>query len=141
MPQDVGALYVQLREAHTRDGWDTGGQYVADRHHVTMEERVAACERRPVHVRWMTPLCDSMLNTFSDVYGCVHCLACLFMLFFVRAEHDVPVHFHSAWPTAFFVFERVEEQATWSMRFHSRPTKQAHIDIAPVLAALWTEAC
>ena len=74
VPQGVSALYVQLREAHTRDGWDTGGQYVADRHHATVQERVAACEQRPVQLRWMTPLCDSMLNTFSDVYGCVHCL-------------------------------------------------------------------
>ena len=70
MPPDVRALYVQLREAHTRDGWHTGGPLVALRHHATLQERLSACARRPCALAWMTPLSDSMANGFSDVYGC-----------------------------------------------------------------------
>lgn len=78
VPPDVGALYVQLREAHTRDGWHIGGPLVAQRHHATLQERLSACAQRPCALGWMTALSDSLANVFSDVYGCslsLHALA------------------------------------------------------------------
>ena len=71
MPADVSALYVQIREAHTRDGWHIGGQLVAEKQHDDLQERQRACANRPWAMRWMAPVCDSMLNSFSDAYGYV----------------------------------------------------------------------
>ena len=31
VPLQVGGVYVQIREAHKRDGWDIGGPFVAAR--------------------------------------------------------------------------------------------------------------
>ena len=109
---------MQIREAHTRDGWDIGGPLVAERQHKHLQERQLACQLRPCALRWMTPLCDAMHNGFSDAYG--------------------------AWPTAFFVFELLpvrgehETGSEWVLVYHSRPTKDAHIEVTQVLQQLWS---
>jgi hypothetical protein len=81
VPPNVSALYLQIREAHTRDGWHIGGPLVAERHHLTLQERQSASQSRPCALRWMTPFCDSMANVFSGV--CVE--ACVCMCVCVRA--------------------------------------------------------
>ena len=113
VPPNVSALYLQIREAHTRDGWHIGGPLVAERHHLTLQERQSASQSRPCALRWMTPFCDSMANVFSDTYG--------------------------AWPTAFFIFEKPQVRKTWRLVYRSRPAQEAHIDVVHVLACLWSE--
>ncbi len=114
----VSGVYVQIREAHTRDGWNIGGPIVAARQHKHLQERQQACQQRPCALRWMTPLCDAMHNGFSDVYG--------------------------AWPTAFFVFELLpmrgehEKGSQWVLVYRSRPTSDAHIEVLHVLEHLWS---
>jgi hypothetical protein len=114
VPPNVSALYLQIREAHTRDGWHIGGPLVAERHHLTLQERQRASQSRPCALRWMPHFCDSMANVFSDAYG--------------------------AWPTAFFIFEKLPVRRTWQLVYRSRPTQEAHIDVAHVLACLWSES-
>ena len=64
----------------------------------------------------MTPLCDVMHNCFSDAYG--------------------------AWPTGFFFFELLpvrdehETESQWMVVYHSRPTKDTHIEVTEVLHQL-----
>jgi len=115
MPPGVGGVYVQIREAHTRDGWDIGGPWVAERQHQNEEERTEKCERRPDGVKWMRGVCDAMTNDFSDAYG--------------------------SWPTAFFVFEchskPASGQSAVTLVHRSRPSADAHIDVMHTLAALW----
>lgn len=123
VPPAVSALYIQIREAHTRDGWHIGGPLVADRQHANLQERQSACMMRPKALRWMTPLSDAMSNVFSDAYG--------------------------AWPTAFFIFEKqdaveddldhlsCQRQMRWRLIYRSRPTHEAHIDVCEVLNRLW----
>jgi hypothetical protein len=77
VPPNVSALYLQIREAHTRDGWHIGGPLVAERHHLTLQERQSASQSRPCALRWMTPFCDSMANVFSGVCVCVCVRACV----------------------------------------------------------------
>ena len=109
---------MQICEAHTRDGWDIGGPLVDARQHKHLQERQHACQQRPCALRWMTPLCDTMHNGFSDVYG--------------------------AWPTAFFVFELLpmrgehEKGSQWVLVYRSRPTNDAHIEVTHVLQQLWS---
>ena len=67
VPPNVSALYLQIREAHTRDGWHIGGPLVAERHHLTLQGRQRASQSRPCALRWMTHFCDSMANVFSGV--------------------------------------------------------------------------
>ena len=74
VPPNVSALYLQIREAHTRDGWHIGGPLVAERHHLTLQERQSASQSRPCALRWMTPFCDSMANVFSGV--CMEACVC-----------------------------------------------------------------
>ena len=114
MPEDVAALYIQVREAHTRDGWHIGGPLVAQTHHKTLTERQSACDQRPPALRWMLPLCDSMRNEFAAVYG--------------------------GWPTAFLIFHRqpVGEHA-WTLVYRSQPL-EAYIDVTEVLDHLWARA-
>ena len=133
VPPDVSALYLQIREAHTRDGWNIGGMLVAEKHHANLEERQKACASRPCELSWMASFCDSMENVFSDVYG--------------------------AWPTAFFIFEQraVADEGggaggghgeaggcggslAWFVAYRSRPTVEAYIDVTEVLDCLWGES-
>jgi hypothetical protein len=67
VPPNVSALYLQIREAHTRDGWHIGGPLVAELHHLTLQERQSASQSQPCALRWMTPFCDSTANVFSGV--------------------------------------------------------------------------
>ena len=118
MPLQVSGVYVQIREAHTRDGWDIGGPLVAARQHTDLQERQHACHQRPHAVGWMRGVCDAMHNGFSDAYG--------------------------AWPTAFFVFELLpkrgehEKGSQWVLVYRSRPTNDAHIEVTHVLQQLWS---
>jgi hypothetical protein len=54
VPLQVGGVYVQIREAHKRDGWDIGGPFVAARQGKQLQERQHACKQRPCALRWMT---------------------------------------------------------------------------------------
>jgi hypothetical protein len=74
VPPNVSALYLQIREAHTRDGWHIGGPLVAERHHLTLQERQRASQSRPCALRWMPHFCDSMANVFSGV--CMEACVC-----------------------------------------------------------------
>ena len=141
MPPNVSALYLQIREAHTRDGWHIGGPLVAERHHLTLQERQSASQSRPCALRWMTPFCDSMANVFSGVCVC----ACVRARLdpnprdWTLTRHNEPADAYGAWPTAFFIFEKRQERKSWRLVFRSRPTQEAHIDVVHVLACLWSE--
>ena len=106
----AAAAYVQIREAHTRDGWDIGGPLVAERDHGGPEERAAACGRRPAALQWMRGLCDGMDDGFAAAYG--------------------------AWPTAFFAFRCPGRAgAPADLVYRSRPV-DAFLDPAEALAAV-----
>ena len=142
VPPNVSALYLQIREAHTRDGWHIGGPLVAERHHLTLQERQSASQSRPCALRWMTPFCDSMANVFSGVCVC----ACVRARLdpnprdWTLTRHNEPADAYGAWPTAFFIFEKPPVRETWRLVYRSRPTQEAHIDVAHVLACLWSES-
>ena len=106
----AAAVFVQIREAHTRDGWDVGGPLVAERDHCGPAERAAACGRRPAALRWMRGLCDGMDDGFAAAYG--------------------------AWPTAFLAFRCPGRGgAAADLVYRARPL-DAILDPAEALAAV-----